>query len=68
MTNRYIFGNETPSNRAGLYGYYQAIAGDVSSALNYPQRVRALDIEMLQYAAQRYLSTDAYGTVAAHHR
>jgi len=68
VTNRYIFGNETPSNRAGLYGYYQAIAGDVSSALNYPQRVRALDIEMLQYAAQRYLSTDAYGTVAAHHR
>jgi predicted Zn-dependent peptidase len=63
VANRYIFGNETPSNRAGLYGYYQAIAGDLETALHYPYRIRALDIEMLQHAAQRYLSPDAYGTV-----
>ena len=65
VANRYIFGNETPSNRAGLYGYYQAIVGDIATALNYPQRIRSLDIDMLQFAAQRYLSPDAYGAVIA---
>ncbi len=65
VSNRYIFGNETPSNRAGLYGYYQAIAGDLETALHYPYRIRALDIDMLQHAAQRYLSPDAYGAVIA---
>ncbi|MEM7770245.1 MAG: pitrilysin family protein [Cyanobacteria bacterium P01_A01_bin.37] len=68
VANRYVFGNETPSNRAGLYGYYQAIAGDITSALNYPERIRILDIDMLQYAAQRYLSPDAYGVVNALHQ
>ncbi|MEB3212694.1 MAG: pitrilysin family protein [Leptolyngbyaceae bacterium] len=68
VANRYIFGNETPSNRAGLYGYYQAIAGDITSALDYPERIRLLDVDMLQYAAQRYLSTDAYGVVEALHQ
>ena len=65
VANRYIFGNETPSNRAGLYGYYQAIVGDIATALNYPQRIRSLDIDMLRYAAQKYLSPDAYGAVIA---
>lgn len=63
VANRYIFGNETPSNRAGLYGYYQAIAGNLETALHYPHRIRGLDLEMLQQAAQRYLSPDAYGVV-----
>jgi len=63
VANRYIFGNETPSNRAGLYGYYQAIAGNVDTALHYPGQIRSLNIDMLQYAAQRYLSPDAYGAV-----
>jgi predicted Zn-dependent peptidase len=68
VTNRFIFGNETPSNRAGLYGYYQAIAGDIASALTYPDRIRELDLDILQYAAQRYLSTDSYGVVEALHK
>ncbi len=63
VANRYIFGNETPSNRAGLYGYYQAIARDVDAALQYPERIRSLNIDMLQAAAHRYLSPDAYGAV-----
>ncbi len=61
VANRHIFGNETPSNRAGLYGYYQAIMGDLSPALNYPAIIQALDAQHLQVAAQRYLSPNAYG-------
>ncbi|HHP7246262.1 MAG TPA: M16 family metallopeptidase [Elainellaceae cyanobacterium] len=61
VANRYIFGNETPSNRAGLYGYYQSISGDVTPALNYPAHIQALDAHDLQTAARQYLSPDAYG-------
>jgi len=30
------FGNETPSERAGLYGYYQSMVGDLEPTFNYP--------------------------------
>jgi zinc protease len=64
VANRYVFGNETPSDRAGLYGYYQAVLGDLAPALNYPARIQALDAVDLQTAVQKYLSPDAYGVVA----
>jgi predicted Zn-dependent peptidase len=63
VANRYIFGNETPSDRAGLYGYYQAVVGDITPALNYPGRIQALDAVDLQNAAKQYLAPDAYGVV-----
>ncbi|MBD2097887.1 insulinase family protein [Trichocoleus sp. FACHB-591] len=63
VANRFIFGNETPSDRASLYGYYQAMVGDLAPALNYPAHIQALDAVSLQASAQRYLSTDAYGVV-----
>jgi predicted Zn-dependent peptidase len=63
VANRYVFGNETPSDRAGLYGYYQAVLGDLAPALNYPARIQALDAVDLQMAAQRYLSPQAYGVL-----
>lgn len=63
VANRFVFGNETPSDRANLYGYYQAIVGDLAPALNYPARIQALDAPDLQAAAQQYLSPDAYGVV-----
>jgi predicted Zn-dependent peptidase len=63
VANRFIFGNETPSDRASLYGYYQAMVGDLAPALNYPARIQALDVIDLQVAAQRYLTPDAYGVV-----
>ncbi|MBW4622090.1 MAG: insulinase family protein [Cyanosarcina radialis HA8281-LM2] len=64
VANRFVFGNETPSDRASLYGYYQSMLGDLAPALNYPARIQALEAIDLQAAAQKYLSPDAYGVVA----
>ncbi|PSN18128.1 peptidase M16 [filamentous cyanobacterium CCP5] len=63
VANRYIFGSETPSDRAGLYGYYQTMTQDLSHALNYPHRIRQISPEQIQAAAQQYLKPDAYGLV-----
>ncbi|MDJ0553841.1 MAG: pitrilysin family protein [Microcoleaceae cyanobacterium MO_207.B10] len=63
VANRFIFANETPSDRANLYGYYQSMMGDLVPALNYPQHIQALDAVDIQQAASKYLSTDAYGVV-----
>lgn len=63
VANRFIFGNETPSDRAGLYGYYQTVVGDLNAALNYPVKIQSLTAEALQQTAQRYLDHQAYGVV-----
>ena len=63
VANRFIFGNETPSDRAGLYGYYKSLVGDLEPAFNYPASIQALDAVDLQAAAQEYLSPDAYGVI-----
>ncbi|MBW4694588.1 MAG: insulinase family protein [Lyngbya sp. HA4199-MV5] len=64
VANHFIFGGETPSDRAGLYGYYQTLLGDLSTALDYPKHIQALDAEAVRTAARTYLSPDAYGVVA----
>ncbi len=63
VANRFIFGNETPSDRSGLYGYYHALIGDLEPAFNYPDYIQAQDATDLFAAAQQYLSPDAYGVV-----
>jgi zinc protease len=63
VTNRFIFGNETPSDRGSLYGYYQSMLQDLSPALGYPAKIQSLTTTDLQIAAQRYLSPEAYGVV-----
>ncbi|MEB3358995.1 MAG: insulinase family protein, partial [Synechococcales bacterium] len=63
VANRYIFGNETPGNRAGLYGYFQSLVGDLAPAIHYPSRIYDLTIERLQAIAQQYLTPDAYGVL-----
>jgi zinc protease len=63
VANRYVFGNETPSDRASLYGYYQAIMGDLTPALTYPEQVQALTARDLQAAVQQFLDPDAYQAV-----
>lgn len=63
VANRFIFGTETPSDRANLYGYHQAMLQDVNLALNYPTCIRSLEVEDLQGVARSYLSPEAYGIV-----
>lgn len=63
VANRFIFGNETPSDRAGLYGYYQSLVGDLEPAFNYPAKIENQDAIELMQAAKEYLSFDAYGVV-----
>ncbi len=63
VANRYIFASETPSDRAGLYGYYQAMTGDIRHALNYPDWIRQVSADDVRAAVQRYLPLDAYGVV-----
>lgn len=63
VANRFIFANETPSDRAGLYGYYQSMLGDLEPAFNYPANIQAQEATDLMQAAQQYLSPDAYGVV-----
>jgi zinc protease len=63
VANRFIFANETPSERAGLYGYYQSLTGSLASALEYPRKIQALTPADLQAAASQYLSPTAYGVV-----
>ncbi|MEH1956251.1 M16 family metallopeptidase [Nostoc sp.] len=63
VANRYIFANETPSDRSGLYGYYQSLVGDLEPAFNYPAIIQSQDATDLMQAAKEYLSPDAYGVV-----
>jgi zinc protease len=63
VANRYIFGMETPSDRADLYGYYRSIVGDIAPALNYPQQIQSVDAKKIQLAARQYLSPQAYGII-----
>ena len=66
VANSFIFGNETPSNRAGLYGYYETLSGDMHQGLHYPAAIRQLTLDDLQAAAQRWLNPEAYGAIAVH--
>lgn len=61
--NHFVFGNETPSDRAGLYGYYHTLLGDLDPAIHYPDYIQACDAEALRVSAQRYLNPEAYGIV-----
>lgn len=63
VANRYIFGTETPSDRADLYGYYRSVVGNLTPALNYPQQIQSLDATTIQLAARHYLSPSAYGVI-----
>lgn len=59
LCNDYAFSTETPSQLAGLYGYYSIIA-QPDIATTYPQRIQALQVEDLRRLASHYLSPYHY--------
>jgi predicted Zn-dependent peptidase len=59
LSNDYIFSTETPSQLAGLYGYYQTIA-KAEYSLQYPQMINNLSSQDLQRYASQYLSPQHY--------
>ncbi|MBP0001541.1 MAG: insulinase family protein [Cyanobacteria bacterium SID2] len=63
VANRFVFGNERPSDRANLYGYFHTLLGDLDPAIGYPETIRSIEPRDLQHAAQQYLSPNAYGVV-----
>lgn len=62
LCNDHAFSTETPSQLAGLYGYYSVIARPELVA-SYPQQIRALRSEDLQCLAGQYLSPYHYAAV-----
>lgn len=63
VANRYVFGSESPSDLAGLYGYYETLIGHLHPALTYPAKIQRLTPADIQAAAQTYLSPLAYGVL-----
>jgi zinc protease len=59
LCNDYAFSTETPSQLAGLYGYYSMIV-QPEVICTYPQRIQALQPEYLQRLAAQYLSPYHY--------
>jgi predicted Zn-dependent peptidase len=61
VSSRFIFGSESPQERASMYGYYHRIVGDLDRAFTYVAEVQSLGSEPLRHAAKTYLNPDAFG-------
>lgn len=64
VSNRFVFANESPRDRTGIYGYYDRVVGNLEEALNYPERINSVTAAEIQSAARQYLSPNAYGILA----
>jgi len=62
LCNDYAFSTETPSQLAGLYGYYSTLA-EPHIAATYPQRIQAIQPADLQRLAAQYLSPYRYAAI-----
>lgn len=67
VVHQFIFENETPASRAGLYGYFQAIAADYRLGLDYPRVIREVTPEKLQAAAQAHLNLTQFRVLRFRH-
>lgn len=64
LCNDYAFSTETPSQLAGLYGYYSILARP-EIASSYPHRIQAITPADLQQLASHYLSPYHYAATIA---
>ena len=64
VANRYVFASETPSDRAGIYGYHQAMTGDIRHALDYPKQIHQISAQAVQSAVQQRLPLHAFGVMS----
>ncbi|MBW4421062.1 MAG: insulinase family protein [Myxacorys californica WJT36-NPBG1] len=62
LCSDHAFSTETPSQIAGLYGYYHTLA-DLETAIAYPQWIQEFTTEDLQNLASQYLSPYRYAAV-----
>jgi predicted Zn-dependent peptidase len=63
VVNHFIFSNEKPSDRSGLYGFYYSQIGEIEAGLKYSEYISNLTISDIQEAARKYLAPEAYGIV-----
>ncbi len=63
VASRFIFANESPRDRASIYGYYERVVRNLNAALHYPAMIQAIDGTALLKTAQDYLSPHAYGVL-----
>lgn len=63
LCNDYAFSTETPSQLAGLYGYYHTIA-TAEMAVAYPDKIKSFQPEDLQRLACQYLSPHYYAVAS----
>lgn len=59
LCHDYIFSTETPSQLAGLYGYYQTLAS-AELAVSYPLKIQQFQTSDLKKLARQYLSPERY--------
>jgi zinc protease len=64
VSNRFVFANESPRDRTGIYGYYDRVVGNLDAALKYPEQINSVTAQDIQAAARDYLSPNAYGILA----
>ncbi|MBE9102873.1 M16 family metallopeptidase [Vacuolonema iberomarrocanum] len=63
VANRFVFANESPSDRSGLYGFYHVMTGGLDAAIRYPEHIQSVQVNDLKAAAQNFLSPNAYGVL-----
>jgi zinc protease len=63
VANRHIFGNETPSARSSMYGYYQSITGNYHAGMDYPQKIQGVTASEVQKAVAYYLQPQGYAVL-----
>jgi predicted Zn-dependent peptidase len=61
VASRFVFANESPKDRATIYGYYDRVIKNLPAARTYPDLINSITTEELQTTAQQFLSPDRYG-------